>query len=113
MMNHPEGLTLSEGLVQRKEIILEQTLAVTVQGKPNDVMELLCTGIVVHCLQSVVLLNDAGNAPQANAVMLGVSFPGKKAAASIGNRRHIAGIYHRYQQRIVLFGNRQFNRPIL
>lgn len=33
MMNHPEGLTLSEGLVQRKEIILKQTLAVTVQGE--------------------------------------------------------------------------------
>lgn len=32
MMNHPEGLTLSEGLAQRKEMILEQTLAVTVQG---------------------------------------------------------------------------------
>lgn len=32
MMDHPEGLTLSEVLVQRKEMILEQTLAVTVQG---------------------------------------------------------------------------------
>mgnify|MGYP006981662185 CR=1 FL=1 len=32
MMNRPEGLTLSEGLAQRKELILEQTLAATVQG---------------------------------------------------------------------------------
>lgn len=32
MMNRPEGLILSEVLAQRKEMMLEQALAVTAQG---------------------------------------------------------------------------------